>query len=119
MPLNCLVLLDTRSGSRYVDIMIIIAMKSLRAFWEQFRYKDAEQPLKACWKVPSRADWASPAAVRDDYGNAFIDRAIEEMRTLAFSLPFFVCMAWTETMCTNLLWSDLCVHLEKSYGNKR
>ena len=52
--------------------MRIIAKKTLRAFWEQFRYRDAEQPLKAWLKVASTADWASPAAVRADYGNASI-----------------------------------------------
>jgi mRNA interferase HigB len=52
--------------------MRIIAQKTLREFWEQFRYRDAEQPLKAWWKVASTADWASPAAVRADYGNASI-----------------------------------------------
>jgi len=52
--------------------MRIIAKKTLREFWEQFRYRDAEQSLKAWWKVASMADWASPAAVRADYGNASI-----------------------------------------------
>jgi mRNA interferase HigB len=52
--------------------MRIIAKKTLREFWEQFQYRDAEQPLKAWWKVARTADWASPAAVRADYGNASI-----------------------------------------------
>ena len=52
--------------------MRIIAKKTLRAFWEQSQYGDAEQPLKAWLKVASAADWAAPAAVKADYGNASI-----------------------------------------------
>ena len=52
--------------------MRIIAKKTLREFWEQRRYRDAEQPLQAWLKVASPADWASPAAVKADYGNASI-----------------------------------------------
>jgi len=56
----------------YLETVSIIAKKTLRAFWERPQYRDAEQPLKAWFKIASAADWASPAAIRADYGNASI-----------------------------------------------
>jgi mRNA interferase HigB len=44
--------------------MRIIAKKTLREFWEQPQYRDAEQPLKAWYKVTEAADWATPAEVK-------------------------------------------------------
>jgi mRNA interferase HigB len=44
--------------------MRIIARKTLRGFWEAPRYADAEQPLKAWFKIASEADWADPADVK-------------------------------------------------------
>ena len=64
--------LDPKLVSRYLAVVRIIAKKTLREFWEQPPYRDAEQPLKAWFKVVGAADWASPAAVRTDYGNANI-----------------------------------------------
>jgi mRNA interferase HigB len=58
--------------ANYLEIVRIIAKKTLREFWERPQYRDAEQPLKAWFKTASAADWASPAAVRADYGNASI-----------------------------------------------
>lgn len=52
--------------------MRVIAKRMLREFWEQSQYQDAEQPLKSWFKVATAADWASPAAVKADYGNASI-----------------------------------------------
>ena len=70
--LLCQFSLDPTLVSQYLEVVRIIAKKTLRAFWEQPQYRDAEQPLKAWFKVASAADWASPAAVRADYGNASI-----------------------------------------------
>jgi len=44
----------------------------LREFWEPPQYRDAEQPLQAWYKVAEAADWATPADVKADYGNASI-----------------------------------------------
>ena len=52
--------------------MRIIAKKTLREFWEQPQYRDAEEPLKAWYKVTEAADWATPADVKAAYGNASI-----------------------------------------------
>ena len=52
--------------------MRIIAKKTLREFWEQPQYRDAEQPLQAWYKVAEAADWTTPADVKADYGNASI-----------------------------------------------
>ena len=52
--------------------MRIIAKKTLREFWEQPQYRDAEQSLKAWYKVTEAADWATPADVKAAYGNASI-----------------------------------------------
>jgi mRNA interferase HigB len=52
--------------------MRIIAKKTLREFWEQPQYRDAEQPLQAWYKVVEAADWATPTDIWADYGQASI-----------------------------------------------
>jgi mRNA interferase HigB len=52
--------------------MKIIAVKTLRLFWEHPASRDAEQPLKAWYAVAKEADWARPADVKRDYGGASI-----------------------------------------------
>jgi mRNA interferase HigB len=50
----------------------IIARKTLRLFWEQRRYADSEQPLRAWFREASRADWKTPAEIKADYRSASI-----------------------------------------------
>lgn len=46
--------------------MQIIAKSTLRKFWE--REPRAEAPLMAWYAVASKAEWASPADVKRDFG---------------------------------------------------
>ncbi len=46
--------------------MQIIAKSTLRAFW--VRHPQAEGPLKAWHQIVSKAEWASPADVKDMFG---------------------------------------------------
>ena len=48
--------------------MRIIAVKTLREFWES--HPDAEQPLRAWYATASRGRWKRPSDVKDDYRNA-------------------------------------------------
>lgn len=48
--------------------MRVIALSTLRTFWE--RHPDAETPLRAWHALASRADWKSPADIKDAYRNA-------------------------------------------------
>lgn len=50
--------------------MRIISRKTLRDFWEQPSHADAEQPLKSWFKIASEADWATPADIKGQFGNA-------------------------------------------------
>jgi len=52
--------------------MRIISRKTLRLFWEEPAYADAEQSLKAWFKEASNADWANPAAIKAAFGNSSI-----------------------------------------------
>jgi mRNA interferase HigB len=52
--------------------MRIIARKTLRDFWVQPSYADAEQPLKSWFKIASEADWSTPAEIKAQFGNASI-----------------------------------------------
>ncbi len=52
--------------------MRVIAVKTLRDFWEQSRYGDSEQPLKAWFREVKKADWASPADVKATFRQASI-----------------------------------------------
>jgi mRNA interferase HigB len=48
----------------------IIARGTLRDFW--LINADAEQPLKTWFREAEDADWATPHAVKDQYGNASV-----------------------------------------------
>jgi mRNA interferase HigB len=50
----------------------IIARKKLKEFWETPSYKDCEQALKSWFAIAKHADWATPQAVKDQFGNASI-----------------------------------------------
>lgn len=52
--------------------MRIIARKVLRDFWEKPAHADAEQPLKAWYKLAEEADWANPTQVKESLGSASI-----------------------------------------------
>jgi mRNA interferase HigB len=52
--------------------MHIIAVKTLREFWENPDYHDAEQPLKAWYREAKHATWKTPADIKAKYGNASI-----------------------------------------------
>ena len=48
--------------------MRIIAVSSLRRFWE--RHPDAEQPLKAWYDEAKHASWATPQQIKNHYASA-------------------------------------------------
>lgn len=50
--------------------MRILALSTLRAFWEQAQYKDSEQALKAWYDEAKHANWQSPQDVKDKFRNA-------------------------------------------------
>lgn len=52
--------------------MRIIALKTIRQFWESARFRDSEQPLKSWYAIARVADWDCPQAVKDQFGNASV-----------------------------------------------
>jgi mRNA interferase HigB len=59
----------------YADVMRVIALSTLQAFWRSSAaYADAKEPTLAWYRHVVHADWASPAAVKADVGNASILR---------------------------------------------
>lgn len=50
--------------------MRVIAIRTLREFWETPGYEDAEQPLKAWHAEAKKADWKTPQAIKDRYRSA-------------------------------------------------
>ena len=48
--------------------MRVIALSTLRSFWA--KYPDAETPLRAWYALVSRADWQTPAAIKEAYRSA-------------------------------------------------
>lgn len=48
--------------------MRIIALSTLRTFWN--RHPDAEMPLRAWYSLASRANWKTPADIKEAYRNA-------------------------------------------------
>ena len=57
-------------GALYNAHMRIIALKTLRLFWEQ--HPDAQQALQAWYRDAKRAAWKTPADIRNVYRNASI-----------------------------------------------
>lgn len=52
--------------------MSIIALSTLKAFWETPSYADAREPLLAWHRFTLNADWASPADIKADLRSASI-----------------------------------------------
>jgi len=52
--------------------MRIISGKTIRDFWENKKYRDSEQPLKAWYHEAKLAEWKSPGDVKQKYGSASI-----------------------------------------------
>ena len=62
--------------------MRVIAVSTLKAFWEQPIYRDAEQPHKAWFEEVSHANGRQPADIKAQYGNA----SILENRRVVFNI---------------------------------
>lgn len=62
------VVLEMHLGAYYNSTMRIIAKSTLRAFWR--RHPDAEEPLLAWYRETEKADWESPARVKEKYRSA-------------------------------------------------
>jgi mRNA interferase HigB len=58
------------TGALYNAHMCIIALKTLRLFWEQ--HHDAQQALQAWYRDAKRATWKTPTDIRNVYRNASI-----------------------------------------------
>jgi len=52
--------------------MRVIALRTLREFWERPGNRDAEQPLKTWHAVTKAAVWGNPAEVKRDFNSADI-----------------------------------------------
>lgn len=54
--------------------MRVIALSTLKRFWEGKANADAREPLLAWYRHALRADWRTPAEVKRDFGAASILR---------------------------------------------
>ena len=63
-------MLDPILGTLYNAIMRIISRKTLKDFWEQ--HADSRSSLQAWYADAKRADWKSPADIKNFYRNASI-----------------------------------------------
>ncbi|MBI2382689.1 MAG: type II toxin-antitoxin system HigB family toxin [Gammaproteobacteria bacterium] len=55
--------------------MRAIALSTLKAFWNDHpEHRDAERPTLAWYRDVAQADWATPAGVKRQFGNASILR---------------------------------------------
>ena len=52
--------------------MRVIAKSTLKKFWEQPAYSDAQNPLESWYEETVKASWLSPQSVKTQYGNASI-----------------------------------------------
>lgn len=54
--------------------MRVIAISTLKSFWEQPQYRDAETPLRAWLEEVRSASWKQPADIKAQFGNASVLR---------------------------------------------
>ncbi len=67
------VLLVPKLGIQYGSEVRIIAKRTLRLFWEGHRrYADAKRALEGWHAQVVQADWATPADIKGQYGDASI-----------------------------------------------
>jgi len=52
--------------------MRVIAVSTLKDFWEQPAHRDAEVPLTAWYQEMEQGHWATPAEIKAQYANASI-----------------------------------------------
>jgi Uncharacterized protein conserved in bacteria len=53
--------------------MRVIALRTLKQLWEENpAYADAREPVLAWYRQALAADWATPADIKRDFGNASI-----------------------------------------------
>jgi mRNA-degrading endonuclease HigB of HigAB toxin-antitoxin module len=80
--------------------MRVIALKTLRLFWEQ--HPDARQALQAWYRDTKRATWTTPADIRTVYRNAsFVGH-----NRVVFNIRAISIVWWGDQLCP---WH--CVHL--------
>lgn len=52
--------------------MRVIAKRTLREFWSQQEYADAEQPLRAWYSEARQAEWKTPQDIKAQFRHASI-----------------------------------------------
>ena len=52
--------------------MRVIAVATLRAFWEDPPHRDSEEPLRAWYAEAMKATWRQPADIKAQYRNASV-----------------------------------------------
>jgi mRNA interferase HigB len=52
--------------------MRVIAISTLKAFWEDPRHNDAAQPLRSWYDEANQAAWHQPGDIKAQYGNVSI-----------------------------------------------
>lgn len=52
--------------------MRIIALGTIRKFWEKPQFADSEQPLKSWYALAKKADWSKPADVKKQFRHASV-----------------------------------------------
>lgn len=52
--------------------MRVIAKSTLKKFWEQILYRDAQGALESWYEEAVKADWSTPQLIKNQYTNASI-----------------------------------------------
>ena len=56
----------------YIKTVRVISRRILRQFWQNHRYQDSEQALRAWYAEAKTANWASPQEIKESYRTASI-----------------------------------------------
>lgn len=102
--------------------MRVIAKSTLKKFWEQPSYADAQSPLE-CWHDEAlKAEWTSPQAVKDQFKNASIcgnNRVVFNIGgnkyRLVVEMQYRAGIAWVKFIGTHAQYDNINVETVNEY----
>jgi len=102
--------------------MRVIAKSTLRKFWEQPDYRDAQGPLESWHEEVVKASWHSPQAIKDQYRNASIcgnNRVVFNIAgnkyRLVVEMQYRSGIAWVKFIGTHRQYDQIDVEIVNEY----
>ena len=102
--------------------MRVIAKSTLKKFWTQADYRDAQGPLESWHEETIKADWKSPQAIKAQYRNASIcgnNRVVFNIGgnkyRLVVEMQYQASIAWVKFIGTHEQYNEIDVENVSEY----